>query len=163
MQPLYCEQQAIVVLPAWEIPSKGFGYDRVLGVVDGKYLVLERQRAFELVCTHLVMAHNELAGSCKMCCIEAQEQGLPNPVWASQICRRSECALKECGGCRILICRRHVIPIDNASYCGECFVELGKKLKEYQDEVRFRHQVEKQGRALAYSSRFLSSLFPPKI
>lgn len=157
MQRLYLEQNKVAIFPAWEILTRGFGYERVMGVSEnGQYIVGEQQRAFQLACGHLIVERWELAGSCACCELIAQEESIRLPQWSSQVCRN--CGLKRCACCTRSLCPEHLIVLADKCFCSQCLSALDVKLKEHARELAFQEQIEKSGKLVAYSGRFLGSL-----
>jgi len=158
-QHLYIEQERLVIYDAAEIGSKGFGYERGLALVDGQYIVAEQERAFKLMCGHLVVEAWQLDGSCAACKSLAVEAGLPFPdcEWATQICTR--CRLERCGGCLKRLCPGHRIPVPSGYLCAECLQAISLEMRNREAQIEFEESVARNGALVAYGQRLLASLF----
>ena len=89
----------LIVHNPWDIETLGFGKNSVLGVYEGQYVTIERIRAFQLTCGHMVTSHEDIGGHCQECFEQAQEEELPFAEWLSLKCKDCfrRCAVGLCG------------------------------------------------------------------
>lgn len=155
---LFFEECGQLILPPWEM-GRGYGFQRVLGILNGCYVVATRERAYRVLCCgRVITSHFELAGSCDVCRELFEQSGTPSPEWASQVCR--SCGLVRCNGaCKGKLCPCHAYAVGDLFYCARDFLALRGEAKSLEKRMQFQERVRKYGAMLAHGEEFLNSLF----